>query len=442
MKKTKDPHYVKSNRDYYNNLLIKFQEFNNNGKKTICYFCDTYYPIIDGVIVVLNNYAKQLALKYNVIVCVPKHKGLVTISKDYIVVGVSSMFFKFVNYDLAFPELDNEFKSIIKKLRIDLIHSHSPFNMGNFACKLARKRQIPLVCTFHSQYKQDFYKATKNKVLTNMLLDNIMKNFKPATEVWTMHNRGLKLLRDYGYKGRTFLIPNSTDKIRPDNLDILRQKANERWNLSSEQNVFIFVGRLITQKNILLIPQALKILKDRNIPFKMLYLGNGPDENKLRKLISELNLDNEIKLLGRIEGEELSMAYARASLMLFPSMYDNSSIVQIEAATYDTPCLMIKDSLTAGTITENINGFLTSNNVTAYAEKIIEILNNKELYNKVVLNVFKDLHITHEEVAQQVSIRYEYLMAQNEKRKQKIQTLTKKGKKIAKQQQKITTKYI
>lgn len=429
-------------REYKKIILEKFKEFNENGKKTVCYFCDTYYPILNGVIVVLNNYARLLAKDYNVVVCVPKHKGEITISPNYLVVGVESIYFKFVNYDLAFPEMDNNFKNLIKKLRIDIMHSHTPFNMGAYACKIAKKRQIPLVCTFHSQYKKDLYKLTQNEAITNMLLSNIMKNFKPATEVWTMNNQCIATLRDYGYKGKVYLMPNSTDKKRPENLDELAKQADEKYNLANMENVFIFVGRLVSQKNIYMIPHALKILKTQGIPFKMFYIGTGPDESKLRKTIEEVGLQDDIKLLGRVENDDLNNLFARATLMLFPSEYDTSSLTQIESAAFDTPSVLIKDSVTAGTITDNQNGFLSINTPQAYADKIIEIINNKDLYESVKANVYKDLYVSHETVAKRVAERYEYLISQNTRRNEKIKNLTKNGKNFDKKQEKIAKKYV
>ena len=44
--------------------------------------------------------------------------------------------------------------------------------------------------------------------------------------------------------------------------------------------------------------------------------------------------------------EELKYYYSRADLFLFPSVYDASSIVQIEAASQSTPSLLLKNTLT------------------------------------------------------------------------------------------------
>ena len=136
-------------KEYKKYIEEKIQEFNNNDKKTIVYFCDTYYPIIDGVIKVLENYAINLSKYYNVVLVVPKHKNKITTTKNnYLVIGVASMYFKFVNYDLAFPAVDNYLKQVLKNLKIDIIHSHSPFNMGSYASKLAKKSSF---CCYYAQ---------------------------------------------------------------------------------------------------------------------------------------------------------------------------------------------------------------------------------------------------------------------------------------------------
>ena len=51
----------KQDKYYKNYIEEKINEFNTNGKQTILYFCDTYYPIIDGVIKVSGQEAIENA---------------------------------------------------------------------------------------------------------------------------------------------------------------------------------------------------------------------------------------------------------------------------------------------------------------------------------------------------------------------------------------------
>lgn len=57
----------------------------------------------------------------------------------------------------------------------------------------------------------------------------------------------------------------------------------------------------------------------------------------------------------------------------------------------------MKDTATASTITENVNGFLSEYTVGAYSDKIIEIMNDKYLYDKVSKNAYIDLYKTWDE---------------------------------------------
>ena len=129
------------------------------------------------------------------------------------------------------------------------------------------------------------------------------------------------------------------------------------------------------------------------LKFKMLFVGCGQDESVLKEHINKVGLEKEIIMCGKVTDRyELECHYKRADLFLFPSSYDASSIVQIEAASQSTPGLFLKDTATAATITNNINGFLSENTVGAYSDKIIEIINDKRLYDKVSKNSFIDLY--------------------------------------------------
>lgn len=402
---------VKQDDEYKKYILKKVDEFNNNDKKTALLFCDTFFPCMDGVIVVIDNYATKLSKYYNVVVVVPKHHGFVSNQPDYLVVGVSSMFFKFVNYDLAFPNCDNFVKKVLKMLKIDIIHSHSPFTMGKFAIKIAKKRNVPLVMTMHSQYKQDFEKYVKSKPIVNTMVKSITKVFNKATEVWTMHELVANVLKGYGYKGRFFYMPNACSLAVPTDRKKLVEDFNKLYNIDENMPVLFFLGRIVEQKNIFFIVDALKILDDKNIDFRMFFIGGGPDQDRLQKHIDKLNLSSKVTLMGRVDDRELQAKfYQRADLFLFPSKYDTSSIVQIEAALHQTPGVYLKGTATAQTITDHVNGYLSDDNVETYAQTIIDALSNKDELKKISQNALEQLYVNYDMLGERAHERYEFLM--------------------------------
>ena len=161
--------FNKNSKEYYNYITNEIKKANENGKKTALFVCDTYFPTYDGVVNVFEAYAKGLmANGYNVFAFVPAFCDKVYI-KSCPVIAAKSVFSKKLNYQVPIPAFDFKAKKLLKSLKIDVIHCHSPFFMGQYALKLHKKRKIKMVATFHSQYKQDLKKNTNSNFLTNLL---------------------------------------------------------------------------------------------------------------------------------------------------------------------------------------------------------------------------------------------------------------------------------
>lgn len=64
----------------------------------------------------------------------------------------------------------------------------------------------------------------------------------------------------------------------------------------------------------------------------------------------------------------------RSNLLLFPSVFDTSSLVRIEA----TPGLFIEDSMVGMTVKDNFNGYLSKEDIYLYKNRIKEIISDKK----------------------------------------------------------------
>lgn len=405
----------KEEKAYTKYVLEKVEEFNNNGKMTVAVYCDAFFPDLDGVVMVVDNLAKRLNEICNVIVFAPRHNGK-TYRQNYLVVGVKSTFLKKINYSMAMPILDNDYFRVARHARIDVIHCHSPFFLGDAARSLHRAKKIPMVTTFHSQYKKDIYKATKNKGLTAIALKIIMHVFNASDEVWTMHKKSAETVCGYGFKGKIRLMPNATDFVYPVDSDKRIAELKATNNIEGEK-VLLFVGRLVLQKNILFIAETLAKLKQKGDKFKMFFIGDGPDREQLEEKIAELGLENECVLLGSVTDRNLIASYYLfADLILFPSLYDVSSIIQIEGACMKTPTAFVEGSVTSCTVNSGENGFILPNNVEEYAEGVHKIINDEATLKTVGENARRDLYLTWDDVVDNTVNAYKELI---EKKKSK-----------------------
>ena len=376
------------------------KENNKTAKKNtrlkIGFFIDTFFPMVDGVIMVVDNYARRLCEIADVTVfTIGARKKFDDSSLPYKVVRCPRLRLWGIDYDFPMPDLSHKFKKAIKDANLDLIHIHSPFMIGKIGAKFAIKHNIPLIATMHSQFEKDFMREThNNKLITKILLKSIMKVFNMCNECWAVNKNVAELyVKRYKSKNIPLVRLNGTDLkyLENPNLEELKQK----YSIQKDEKVLLFIGRITTLKNIPFIIESLKLLKDKNFKFKMIFVGTGPDLEKMQKLVKDRGLENNIIFAGKITSrEEIAKHYNLADLFLFPSLYDCNSLVQIEASSQKTPTLFLEEAVTAGTITPEKNGYTSKNSYLDYANKIIDIFSNEKSYNQVCENAYEDLYIT------------------------------------------------
>lgn len=377
-------------------------------KITVGLFNDSFFPLTDGVIMVVDNYARRLSNFCNVIVFVPNYlfSKFDDTTLPYKVVRCYSVDVPFLDYSLPIPKLDYKFIRNLNKYKLDIVHIHSPFSLGVAGLKYAKRHHIPCIATMHSQFKQDFKRALKSEMLANKFTYRLMKVYNKCDLCFAVNKEVARIyFEEYHYKTMPRVLLNATDMEPIENNNKTYKGLDKKYNIKWNEKVFLFVGRLNILKNILFIVDSLSVLKKKkpSLKFKMLFVGVGQDEDKLKERIKELNLEKEVLLVGKIKDRiELASIYKRADLFLFPSVYDASSLVQIEAASQKTPGVFLKNTATSSTITDNVNGFLSDETVGAYSDKIIEVMENKGLYKKVSDNAYYDLYRTWDKAVEEI----------------------------------------
>lgn len=363
-------------------------------KLKIAMFMDSFYPDINGVILVMEHLLRCMSEYADVTLVVPK-TGSEKDDKNYPfkIIRIDSVPLLHTGYKLGMVDIEyRKMKKLFKKTDFDIIHIHSPFALGRLGVRVARDKHIPVIATMHSRWEFEFKKYLKSKTIAKLCVKHLIKTYNKCDECIALNKALIKVYNDYGYKGKYKIINNGTD------LEIVKDKkkaidlVNKKFNIKKDETVFLFVGRIISIKNIFFILDTLKEIKSRGIKFKMLFVGSGPDFNSLKKRIKEYDMEDEVIMTGKIMDRELLKAiYYRATLFIFPSLFDSSSLVQIEAASQETPTIFIEGSVTSDTVENNVNGFTEKEDIGLFAQRIEEILNNQELYKKVQQGAKNDL---------------------------------------------------
>ena len=373
-------------------------------------FNDCYPPVIDGVSVTVQNYARWLNRKCgDVCVVTPAVPGAKH-DEDFPVYDYFSVPIPMRKpYRMGMPYVDLDFRSRISRVGFSIVHAHSPFSSGRLALRLARQQKVPLVATFHSKYRADFERVVPSKTIVDYLVKNIVDFYSQADEVWVPQAGVAETLREYGYRGRVEVVDNGNDMATADDITPLRNEGRAMLGVSAHEPMLLFVGQHIYEKNPHLIIRALSRLRDRR--WHMFFIGTGYAAEELKQLAKSKGLDGRITFMGQVADRLLlKRCYAAADLFVFPSLYDNAPLVVREAAAMETPALLAAGSTAAGVVADGMNGFTCRADEHALAERLAALMGDKALLTAAGSNARKTIARPWSEKADEVYDRYLHLI--------------------------------
>lgn len=360
---------------------------------------DVYLPDVDGVINCMHNLCLNLNDKTDLTALVPKNKKNYVDKFPYKVKRCKSMHIPILNQYYGLPKFDGKIKKFVKKTDFDIIHVHSPFGMSKFALKIAKKKNIPIVATFHSNMRPIFRDVVKSKWIAELMVRQFGKRYNKFDEVFVCSPLVAEQARSFGYKGKITYLPFGTDFKRCEDVEDLALKANATFGIKEKELIFIYIGRLTKLKRIDFILRSLKIVRDRGVEFKFFVVGKGYEIGVLKKLTTSLGLDDCVVFTGFLEREQFPQLLARANLLLFPSTYDNFGLVKVESAAYEIPGVFIENSCAGYGVADGVDGYLSKDDEVSFADKICEATKDYDKLLDVGKNASKNLYISWEECA-------------------------------------------
>ncbi|MFX1393585.1 MAG: glycosyltransferase family 4 protein [Promethearchaeota archaeon] len=164
-------------------------------------------------------------------------------------------------------------------------------------------------------------------------------------------------------------------------------ELREKFNIPQNEFIILTISRFYPRKGIDTVLKSLKLIRDENtnIPIKYYIIGSGEEEPKIKKVISDLNLEDNVKLLGNIQ-EPLKNKYLKLSdlFILVPELRKNSiegfGIVYIEANFFKLPVIGSRSGGVVIAIEDGKSGFLIPpKDEKSLKEKILVLYNNRQL---------------------------------------------------------------
>ena len=143
----------------------------------------------------------------------------------------------------------------------------------------------------------------------------------------------------------------------------------------NDRNIdLVYLGRLVSDKGVDTLLDALAILKNKNITPRLNIIGNGPELNNLQRISERLKLQEQVNFLGNKSGQALVNILNQHKIMVIPSKWEEPyGIVALEGLA----CGLRIIASMGGGLPEAIKEFgeyFTRNDSTSLAEKIEKAL--------------------------------------------------------------------
>lgn len=255
----------------------------------------------------------------------------------------------------------------------DLVHAHGYHHTAALvSCHYAKKFNTPFLLTAHDLTISSSLPADAQ---------NIYKLYERTFGRFMIRNSaGLIALTDdqakqYVERGadpkNISVIPNGIELEKYEQRNLRRDELN-RYGLSQDDKILLFVGRLIERKGvqdiISILPQILESYPETRLVI------TGEDygyKRQLEDLAAQYNLEAKITFTGAVSEQELVKLYRLASIFILPSRMEGFGIALLEAMASGTLCIAYSLPSVRQVIENGVNGVLVNHK----SELLASVLN-------------------------------------------------------------------
>jgi phosphatidylinositol alpha 1,6-mannosyltransferase len=264
--------------------------------------------------------------------------------------------------------LPREIIADIRAFRPNLFHLSAPDPLGLRAQSLARKWAIPTVASVHTRFESylRYYHLGWLECSAKAYLKHI---YRRCAQIYAPSESAAEALRRDGACAdvRIWSRGIDTEVYSPTRKD---RKWLVELGIRANEVVVLFVGRLVLEKGLRVFAETIRLLEIRNIPHRVLVVGQGPRGDWFRRLMPRA------VFAGPLKGEELARAYASADIFFNPSTTETFGNVTLEAMASGIPTVCADAIGSKSLVLHGTTGYLCSDLASAYGDRIVYLIAN------------------------------------------------------------------
>lgn len=326
-------------------------------------FTETYYPEINGVATSVYMLKNELEKRgHNVYVFTTTTPGAPV--HEHNVFRVPSIPFIFITERRVGLFYQPKLAHIIKKLNLDIIHTHTEFSLGIFGRIMAKELKLPIVHTYHTIYEDYTHYLTRFKAL-----DRRAKAFartyskvccNTVEQVIVPTEKTKELLMTYSVHKDISVVPTGIDLNKFDRGNFPVNKVNslkQKYGINEQDKVLIYIGRVSQEKNIEEIVNAMPEYMTSRENVKFVIVGSGPALEKLMELVKHLRLEERFVFTGSQPWDTIGLFYQLGDVFVSASKSETQGLTYIEAMASGLPVVARDDKCLEDILEQGKNGY-------------------------------------------------------------------------------------
>lgn len=362
----------------------------------IVYASDAFFPRTHGVAVCIDSSIQFLAKQgHQVHVICPSYPDFIDDPSQY----SSNIFFhRFQSYNLWFTSNKEErfvyrkekskIRQLLQNIKPDIIHIHLEFSIGGTVKKWAKENHVPTVMTIHTYYPPYFkiYIPFLPLIFWKYFVKKASQKFYRDFDVLITPSDEMKTIikEEYQISKEVIAIPIGINLDNFDNIDRDFEYQNsflfEKYPRIKNRKRLLFVGRIGSEKNISFLFQVMAKLVQIRQDVELILVGTGSHMSYFQEQVRKMQLEDFITFTGSFPNNEMKKIYAIADIFTFASVTETQGLVTTEAICNGIPVVALNALGSKSAVFNNHGGFLVSENVDAFLEKVLLLLNDKEIY--------------------------------------------------------------
>ena len=277
-----------------------------------------------------------------------------------------------------------QLKKIIDSENYDVIHCNTP--MGGFVTRLAarraRKKGTTVIYTAHGFH---FYKGSSKASWT--VIYPIEKTFARLTDKLVTINREDYALARERFKTDVYYIHGVgvNEKRYVPAAEGEKSALRKKHGFNEEQKIMLIIGELLPNKNqqmaIRMMQKVIEVYPDA----VLLIAGNGPERENLENLINELDISDNVKMIGYCTN--LEEYQKMIDLSVACSKREGLPLNIVESMLADNPIVATKNRGHCELVEHGVTGYLVDvDDTDSMADYVLKLLADTEQMNKMKKN--------------------------------------------------------